>query len=182
MIYECRYFDNVITPVECFDIHNTIQDIYKADTYLSDRHTANKKTDTICIFRNNKSELEYKLKKFYYNINQANRETFGFAIYDNEPLTLNLNTYRVGDEYEYHIDGLPYGSASDIKLTAVLNLSTEEYEGGDLVLDMHGEVVIKELKPGAMVVFPSNIYHKVTPVTKNTRVTLSCWITGPRWT
>ena len=181
MRYQYHYFENVYTPIECDDIHNTVQEIYKVDDFLKDRYAANKKTNTICIPRNNKSDLEYKLRKFYGNITEANRETFGFKLYDGEPNALNLNTYQVGNEYEYHIDALQQGAASDIKLTALLNLSTEEYEGGDLILDMHGEVLVKEFKPGCVVVFPSNIYHKVTPVTKNTRLTLSCWLVGPRW-
>ena len=65
----------------------------------------------------------------------ANNNFFGFDLH---PLTsmkkLNYNIYEQGSEYSWHIDAVPRDPVRDIKLTALLNLSEENYEGGDLVL------------------------------------------------
>lgn len=72
------------------------------------------------------------------------------------------------------------------KLSMTLNLTDpKEYEGGDLMFDM-GEHSpddrhfksnnIKER--GSLTIFPSFMYHQVTPVTKGTRHSLVCWILG----
>ena len=65
----------------------------------------------------------------------ANNNFFGFDLH---PLTslkkLNYNSYDVGTEYSWHMDAVPTDPVRDIKLTALLNLSEESYEGGELVL------------------------------------------------
>jgi PKHD-type hydroxylase len=41
---------------------------------------------------------------------------------------------------------------------------------------------VPELKePGSLLVFPSYIQHRVTPVTKGERVTISRWLSGPNF-
>jgi PKHD-type hydroxylase len=71
------------------------------------------------------------------------------------------------------------------KLSMTINLSDpNDYEGGDLKIDtksLDEESVhnISEIKPqGSLVVFPSYLYHQVTPVTKGTRYSLVVWCLG----
>jgi PKHD-type hydroxylase len=55
-----------------------------------------------------------------------------------------------------------------------------EYEGGDLQFSLYGDrTVIAEKEQGTMVIFPSYMRHRVTPVTRGTRRSLVTWITGP---
>lgn len=112
-----------------------------------------------------------------------NSREIGLDLFDMRDLDLiNYNVYssdRKG-EYQWHIDGKP--GPSDIKITAVVNISTEPYEGGDLELFTDGPVVVEEMrKPGALVIFPSIIMHRVTPVTKGVRRTISYWVLGPNF-
>jgi PKHD-type hydroxylase len=71
------------------------------------------------------------------------------------------------------------------KLSFTLNLTEPEtYDGGNLMFDFgkHGEnefYECKEIRPqGSIVVFPSFVYHCVTPVTKGTRYSLVNWMCG----
>lgn len=69
------------------------------------------------------------------------------------------------------------------KLSASINLSdSNDYNGGDLMLKQNGtceNLTINEIKPqGSIVVFPSYVWHKVTPVTKGTRYSLVLWASG----
>jgi len=112
-----------------------------------------------------------------------NTREIGLDIYDMRDLDLiNYNVYasdRQG-EYQWHTDGKP--GPSDIKITVVVNISTEPYEGGDLELFTDGPVVVEEMrKPGALAIFPSIIMHRVTPVTRGVRRTISYWVLGPNF-
>lgn len=113
-----------------------------------------------------------------------NSREIGLAIYDMQDLDLvNYNVYdssRQG-EYAWHVDG--FAGPADIKLTAVVNISTEPFEGGDLELFVDGGPrILEEMRtPGALVVFPSIVPHRVTPVTRGIRRTISYWVLGPNF-
>ena len=72
------------------------------------------------------------------------------------------------------------------KLSVTVNLNSPgEYEGGKLKFDCgphaKGERFHEcdEIKPqGSIIVFPSFLYHQVTPVTKGTRYSLVLWTLG----
>jgi len=113
----------------------------------------------------------------------ANNNFFGFDLH---PLTslkkLNYNSYEKGTEYSWHIDAVPGDTVRDIKLTALLNLSEESYEGGELVLFRANEIVCKEFNsPGSAIIFPSFTNHKVNKLTSGTRHTLAIWMSGPKF-
>ena len=113
----------------------------------------------------------------------GNKRNFGYNIYYEKHI-MNHNTYSYENKgkYNYHIDATFFNPASDIKLTAILNLSTEEYEGGDFYINIGEEFIVPEIKkPGNLIIFPSYLLHKVTPVTKGNRKTLTAWIAGPKF-
>ena len=113
----------------------------------------------------------------------ANNNYFGFDLHPLTSLkTLNYNIYSEGSEYSWHIDAVPSDPVRDIKLTALLNLSEEAYEGGELVLFRANEIICKEFnKPGCAVIFPSFINHKVNKIISGSRYTLAIWMSGPKF-
>ena len=113
----------------------------------------------------------------------ANNNFFGFDLH---PLTslkkLNFNSYDINTEYSWHIDAVPRDPVRDIKLTALLNLSEETYEGGELVLFRASEIICDEFnKPGSAIIFPSFINHKVNKILSGKRHTLAIWFSGPKF-
>jgi PKHD-type hydroxylase len=82
-----------------------------------------------------------------------------------------------GEHYSWHIDR----GIGCRKLSLSLQLSDpDEYDGGDLELWFGGEEPIKMKKEkGMMTFFPSYALHRVSPVTRGTRRSLVCWISGP---
>jgi PKHD-type hydroxylase len=56
----------------------------------------------------------------------------------------------------------------------------KEYEGGQLEL-RHPDVPQNFTKAGDALLFNSGLEHRVTPVTKGTRYSLTCWAHGPNW-
>jgi|TARA_B110000046_G_C12837380_1_gene332058 PKHD-type hydroxylase len=113
----------------------------------------------------------------------ANIASFGFDLHQlTSQKILNYNSYKVGTEYSWHIDATPKSPIKDIKLTCLLNLSEEKYEGGELTLFKGEEVICKEFnEPGSAIVFPSFTNHKVNKLTSGTRHTLALWMSGPKF-
>jgi len=97
-------------------------------------------------------------------------------------------TYKEGGKYDWHIDiGIEdKDSILFRKLTLVVNLN-DNYEGGEFQLQglfppssVDNSYTLKDLKRvGSIVVIPSFLYHRVMPVTKGTRHSLTCWFRGP---
>lgn len=83
-----------------------------------------------------------------------------------------------GSHYGWHMD-TGNGRTSLRKLSVVIQLSDpNEYEGGDLQIQTEGRITADRLQ-GNMVIFPSYMQHRVTPVTKGERYSLVIWISGP---
>jgi len=72
------------------------------------------------------------------------------------------------------------------KLSMTLNLNAPgEYEGGNLKFDFGPHAIgdrfheCVEIRPqGSIIIFPSYVYHQVTPVTSGTRYSLVLWTLG----
>lgn len=129
-----------------------------------------------------------KAKQYLSKLENAvvgiNREVFGLDLY---PLvdtdTVHLNQYHAlyNGKYDWHKDG-EKNNLYDYKLTVLVNASTELYEGGKLELFINGPRHIQEFDtPGAVMVFPSYIEHRVTPVTHGSRKSISMWMLGPNF-
>ena len=119
------------------------------------------------------------LHPWLYHCQQANREVFGYDIYwDFHLETLNYNVYGTGGEYEWHTDSSE-AKINDTKLTCLLNLSEEPYEGGEFYAINQKEKI--KFDSGMGLIFNSLTAHKVTPVTKGERITLTYWAQGPSW-
>lgn len=92
-----------------------------------------------------------------------------------------LGEYSVGGHYDWHNDEPFYarkGNNLQRKLSISLFLSDpESYEGGDFLFE--GSDTPLTRKQGSVIVFPSGVIHKVTPVTSGVRYSAVAWATGP---
>ena len=111
----------------------------------------------------------------------GNRYNYGFDIFEFEDEDkLNFNIYEKNQEYDWHRD-VDNSKFVDVKLTALINVSDQKFTGGEFFLLNHKKPTpVSELnKSGSMVIFNSFILHKVKPVLKGTRKTLTIFIKGP---
>lgn len=87
--------------------------------------------------------------------------------------------YQVGMGYGFHIDDPVMGPMSgryrsDVSTTVFLN-EPEDYQGGELVIrNSFGEQAIKA-PAGSAVIYPSNTWHQVMPVTQGERLVAVTW-------
>ena len=133
-------------------------------------------------------EIKKHLKKLEEFIYDANDEFFHYDIFDISDFHyLNINEYdEENNSYDWHVDCNVYGSKEDLKLTCLLNISTEPYDGGRLhlsgLVEKEQERIFKDFNiPGHALLFTSYRQHKVESVTNGKRKTLSYWVRGPAW-
>ena len=181
MKYDYYYIENVISQKDISDINQAIRNFDSSE--LEDLPAENVfKTAKVSVIP--MSHINHMIYKFNQQIININRLYFGFDIFSDCDLEfVNFNVYDADNsgQYSWHIDGSK-SEPNDIKLTAIINLSEEPYQGGEFDLFVNGPIRIPQIDvPGTMLVFPSFIPHRVNPVTQGKRISLSRWIIGPTW-
>ena len=103
-------------------------------------------------------------------------EFFKFDIMFAEPY--ELKRYTANDYFDLHIDNYSIlESDIDRKITVILQLSENNYEGGDL--KVLGRNTIKDR--GSIIAFPSFLSHNVDKINDGVRWSLITWLWGPYW-
>lgn len=127
------------------------------------------------------------LNLLHYFFQQANQEIFGANISSITDIQHTLYEAENKGHYDFHMDTfLQTERMVHRKLSMTIQLSdSDDYEGGDFEFDKHyaPNIPDKNLlrKKGAVLIFPSVLGHRVTPVTKGARKSLVTWIDGPLW-
>jgi PKHD-type hydroxylase len=113
---------------------------------------------------------------------QLNRDYFGLDLWGFESAQYTVYTDEgKGSMYDWHVDMMGKGNTGQRKLSLVMQLSnSQDYEGGELWLHGATQQIVPKQK-GLMVLFPSFILHRVTPVTSGLRRTLVAWVLGPQY-
>ena len=102
-----------------------------------------------------------------------------------------VTQYTKGGFYVWHNDGTGshherlnrvgnrflHGNTRKLSMSIVLNST---YEGGDFeMMGLDDTSKVPRLEKGSVIVFPSFMVHRITPVTKGTRYSLVAWFVGP---
>lgn len=83
-----------------------------------------------------------------------------------------------GHKFDWHMDR--YSGGPVRKFAVIIQLSNEEdYSGGSIELMLTREKTIMTKKIGSLIIFPSYILHRVSPILSGTRKSLLCLISGP---
>jgi PKHD-type hydroxylase len=93
-----------------------------------------------------------------------------------------FNRYNVGMSLGTHLDnsvrqiaGTPFRLRTDLAATLFLS-QPDEYDAGELVIDdVYGAHAAK-LPAGEMILYPATSLHRVTPVTRGTRLASIFWV------
>ncbi|NDB59913.1 hypothetical protein EB001_15915 [bacterium] len=172
---------NVLNVKECNKILKIVKNLqsHEAGVVINQ----NEKIDTdiresrITTLEFNESDYYWIFEKIVPHFTALNNSYFNFDVFGfQEPF--QFVEYKADHgHYDDHMDKLLKGYVR--KLTVVLQLSDpKDYEGGDLQLLLGGEPFSVPKVQGSIVVFPSYVLHRVTPVTKGTRYTIVGWATG----
>jgi PKHD-type hydroxylase len=114
---------------------------------------------------------------------QANRDAFDIDLAD---FAESAQIARYGAEraghFGWHSDIGKGTHASRRKLTVVVQVSDPgDYDGGTLELWPDANITTAPRGRGTAVLFPSFVLHRVTPVTRGVRWSLTLWAHGPAY-
>lgn len=162
---------------------------FNSDQNLSDG-TITEKSDSGLITRN--SQVSWiKDKQICRNVfgeilNQVvNCNSHISRVHLNDIEPIQYSEYSDGQEYGWHKDThpspYPDGLIRKLSFSVFLN---EDYEGGEFDLEIYGPatepryVEIKKQPKTNCVIFHSDMWHRVRPVTKGVRKSLVGWVLG----
>ena len=121
------------------------------------------------------NDVIYRANEQFYNFSLNGYEYFQYTTYDKE------------GRYDWHTD-TAFGHNTNNKdfqprklsLSLLLN---DNFEGGEFQINTgkESEATNVELKKGQIVLFPSFMIHRVTPITQGTRKSLVVWTLGPKF-
>lgn len=152
------------------------------------------------LFKHRKSKVVWMDDKWLYKeihpwiraANQAANWNFDWDF--SEPC--QFTKYSKTEHYDWHTDSgqKPYNTPNNLfmhnkvrKLSVTVSLADgDSYEGGDFEFDFRNRTdsksntrKLKEArKKGSIIVFPSFVWHRVSPVTSGTRYSLVMWSLG----
>ena len=110
----------------------------------------------------------------------ANCKNFRYELSKCDVEGVQLSQYNIGQFYSKHVDfnGNPETKSHTRKLSMSVQLSDNNYEGGDLIIYYSGEKYIAPKSRGTVIVFDSKLTHEVTPIIKGERYSLVKWFHG----
>jgi PKHD-type hydroxylase len=185
--FEYVYFKDFLNKEKCENLNKFIENNFDffepKDWGAKDSNNNYKKTSTVKIIKWKK--IKQQLQDLEQQIMFCNSREFGYDInsqFDESNCFYNIYSSDNSSNYDWHQD-ISNFHLTDTKLTVLLNLSTDDYEGGELELNYSGNpITIKEFtKYGDIVLFKSHILHRVLPIKKGTRKTLALFFEGPNF-
>lgn len=181
------WFESGLTKEELIKFNNLILNLeYQDATIIGESVSGEKSLDV----RSSKikwiphsDDWNWLYNKFQDMIAEANDELWNFNIYDIVE-EIQYTEYHASDmgHYDWHQDIGP-GDASLRKISLTVQLTDSNlYEGRDLEIWQGGEVRDKTPRgSGIVIIFPSYMMHRVTPVTKGVRRSLVLWVGGEHY-
>jgi len=114
---------------------------------------------------------------------RANRESFDFDITEfREKLQVAVYDQSEAGHYDWHSD-IGEGPIAQFRKASIVTQLTllEAYEGGGLEINLGHKAMTAPRRQGSATLFASFMLHRVVPVTRGTRYSLTCWSHGPRF-
>ena len=184
--YRYWYFTKALSPEKCQEIIKaaSTKTQHLGTTYRPRKHS---RKSTVAWVADPK--IYNLLNPFIHSANKNAGWNFQWDWNESSQFTI----YNKGDHYGWHIDTQPPNPSSNQnfknkirKLSLTLQLTDpSQYEGGDFQfkwLDKDAKVKIVTVKDardlGTIIIFPSFIFHRITPITRGTRQSLVNWSVG----
>lgn len=121
----------------------------------------------------------------WYFAREANKNAFGFDIDYIPEVQFTSYSAEANGKYDWHYDTFwANPTVYDRKLSIVIQLSdSDSYTGGNFQFDSQLPQPPEEAirTKGTVIVFPSFLLHRVTPVLSGTRNSLVTWVQGPKF-
>ena len=121
------------------------------------------------------------------NVADVNKQEYNYDLrcYDNDQF--QYAHYCVNDHYNWHVDTQKNCSTTFVRKLSFSLVLNDDYDGGVLQIAISPtpdsedpyRIFSVPKKRGTLIVFPSHMVHRVTPVTHGIRKSIVGWFTGP---
>lgn len=187
--------DQALSPEDCARVIETGLATKSMDAEVGHDPT-NKVRNSTVAWLGQKPENDWIFKILVDMVNDANSRLWKWQVSAVE--SAQFTQYGPEQHYSWHADQRrkPYPPDDSRwpgllrKLSVTLCLAEDnEFEGGDFMIETletppdapekRMKTIAEVRKKGTAVIFPSHLYHRVTPVTYGTRRSLVAWFLGP---
>lgn len=175
-------FDNVFTPEEIDYIIELGNNLNLRDGKVNggrnDLNTDVRKSEI--GFFNVDEDTKWIFDRIAQHVLIANEEMWNFDLSGFGDSIQFTKYYGDGGHYDWHAD--IGDSVPHRKISVVVQLSDEEeYDGGNLQFNIGPYYPQAPKTKGSMVIFPTYMLHRVTPVVDGLRMSLVSWVSGPNF-
>ena len=183
-----RVVRNVFTPFECqaiidLGLANQMDDgeIYHPDEsgdFVQKVDRTIRDASNFVLPENGDTRFQWIRDRMAIACREVNDMHFQFSLSEKYPARMAIVKYPTGGRFGWHVDNLGVrqvdGTTLYKKLSCVVQLSDPRtYAGGNLEFMLVGSESTRER--GAMNVFPTFMFHRVSKVTQGERFVLVCW-------
>ena len=171
------YFENALCDEEIEVIKNIAKNYPMQSGTAGGKVRQGYRKSKICWLPKNEETL-WLYEKVGDMVKKANK-IWGFDITGfGEDFQFGEYNSQDNGYYDWHLDLGPESIWRKISLSIQLT-DPKTYEGGDLQFHKSQNYTTAPKEKGTIILFPSYLCHRVTPVTKGVRHSLVTWITGP---
>lgn len=175
-INQYAYWDNFLSKEECEKII-TIGISKNLEIANTKNNNINKTRDSQISWLAPSDDLVWLYQRLTDVITELNNKFFNFDLWGIQEGLQFTNYKAPAGKYDSHVDRFYNGIIR--KLSVTIQLSDEKnYDGGDLELLFEDKPIKMKRQQGRLVIFPSFVLHRVTPVTHGERNSLVAWVTG----
>ena len=133
-------------------------------------------------------ESYWIFEKLNYIIELNNEQIWNFDLNGYESFQYTEYEAEDGGKYDFHADidysqrdGVADLQTRKLSLSLILSEPGVDFEGGEFQILVGREPITCEQKKGSVLLFPSWVLHRVTPVTKGVRKSIVVWVMGPKF-
>ena len=135
-------------------------------------------------FHDRTSDTAWIFDKLNFVIQAANEQFYNFHL--NGYGQFQYTTYDNNGRYDWHTDtafGEKLTSDAEPRKLSLTLLLNDDFEGGEFQVNTGKEEspITVPIQKGRIVLFPSFMIHRVTPVTQGVRRSLVVWVLGPKF-
>lgn len=171
------YWDKLFSKVECEKIIEIGNSLTFGVATVGDRGLDTLVRDSQVSWIGPNEDTEWVFERVAAAVLSLNQQFFGFDLYGMVEGFQFTKYEAPSGHYGPHTDSGFNLLTRKLSVSIQLNPS-DEFEGGKLLLHRQKTPDDLEMVQGKLAAFPSYTLHEVTEVTRGTRYSLVCWITG----
>lgn len=171
----------VFSPAECERIILIAHSGVFGDAKVTDAKQSHSRRLAQTVWLDEERSADWIFERMLETFARANRDHFRFDLQEfSERMQVALYEMEAGAFFDWHIDTGTSVLSARRKLTMVVQLSeNDSYDGGQLETNADGYLREASRSIGSALILPSFMLHRVRPVTRGNRYSLTLWSHGP---